>query len=130
MKGRSTLPRHLRSGEPRRGLRGSTGQRALCTVALAEAASHTHVTMTRVLSYAADVSWKLLPSPRSLSRLQTVHSLRVTGPEARGRDAHPLNVHALGEPLQLREVLLVDHLLPRARPPPVFLPTWDPVGDA
>ena len=43
---------------------------------------------------------------------------------------HPLNVHAPGQPLQLREVLLVGYLLPGAGPPAVLLPALHPGGDA
>lgn len=43
---------------------------------------------------------------------------------------HPLNVHSLGEALQLLEVLFVDHLLVGACPPAVLLPARNPASDA
>lgn len=46
------------------------------------------------------------------------------------RNMHPLNVHSLGEALQLLEVLFVDHLLVGACPPAVLLPARNPASDA
>ena len=56
-------------------------------------------------------------------------SLRPSGERARA-GTHPLNVHAPRQPLQLREVLLVGHLLPGAGPPAILLPALHPGGDA
>lgn len=41
---------------------------------------------------------------------------------------HPLDVHALGELIQLHEVLLVDHVFPCTRSPAILLPALNPVS--